>query len=508
MVFPIRSNIFAPGSPSQRYFAGFPIQVAILFKPSDTLFVNYLKENFSDLHEKTGKNIAFFAVLDPPQEWLNDRRNSRWWKTYQRNVGNSLFTTDDQVLMREIGRLFGIPWYSFPAIVVSTNLWQAEYVSCPTSSDELEVQLSHLEELPDLYGTPNIQHIFTTLQSICGDEVDYQPPNEAIRNRFTTLYKILNIYSGEDNENIDYRRELISREFDIAKNSLDSLRQNYLLLEDQNSFEDTDYQYYQDTATADAVIEDAVGRLIAPASVAAKVLGNFHDSVDLSKLLDDESAVMIKTSLTVGSWLEKLAEDRHERLERLKQLGILWSTNPLDIDFTPGTQGIWKAFEREVNLSVIQAARAARDIPMPTYFKRYFQYPKKKKNRGVVITGKGKNNTDITVNINQRDPFYKADKPHHRFISLGPAFYVVKAMTKSPDERLDSIIQECIGRSLPDELMTNWEEIIRIRNQGSHIEPIKMQDYQKLVNIILAKPSILKDILNIKNVLKSRNPLK
>ena len=42
MGFLIRSNIFNAGYPSQKYFVLFPIQVAILFKPSDTSFAGYL----------------------------------------------------------------------------------------------------------------------------------------------------------------------------------------------------------------------------------------------------------------------------------------------------------------------------------------------------------------------------------------------------------------------------------------------------------------------------------
>ena len=40
-------------------------------------------------------------------------------------------------------------------------------------------------------------------------------------------------------------------------------------------------------------------------------------------------------------------------------------------DFTGGAQGVWKAFELEANLSVIQAARHARGIAMPDFWSRF-----------------------------------------------------------------------------------------------------------------------------------------
>lgn len=499
MGFPIRSNIFNAGSPSQKYFARFPIQVAILFKPSDISFTEYLKAEFSDLDSSTGENLAFFAVLDPPDDWLSDHINSLWWQSYQQNVGQSLFTVDDRVLMREIARLFGIPWHSLPAIVVSTNLWQAEHVSCPTSSEHLDIQLNELAKLPNLYGIPNIGHVVSTLESICGDQVDYQPPNELNRQRLRTFYNILNTFRGDRNlEDTDYRYEL-GRQLDAVENTLDSLRRNYR----SQQFEDLELL---DPGTADSVIEDAVGRLIAPASVAARVLRDLQDSVDLPNLLDDESAVMIETSVTVGSFLENLAENALGGLSPLgrrqprggygQNRSARSPNSMLDIDFTPGAQGAWKAFELEVNLSMVQAARAARDIVMPTYFALHD--PSLPPKRGTVETGRRRGRA-MTVDINQLD-WSDRSSGRHRFISLGDALHLVRAMTSSFNEKLDFMIQQVIGASLPSRVVNAWEEIVRIRNRGSHVQRLERRDYERLLQAAL-EPNVLRPLLEIKDAL-------
>jgi hypothetical protein len=495
MGFPIRSNIFNAGSPSQKYFARFPIQVAILFKPSDTSFTEYLKSEFSALDRSTGENLAFFAVLDPPEEWLSERINSRWWQSYQENVGRSLFTTDDQILIREIARLFGIPWHSLPALVVSTNLWQVEHVSCPTSSEHLEIQLHELSKLPELYGTPNIGHIIDVLESICGDQVDYQPANEITRQRLRTFYNVLNTFHGDGNlEGTDYRYEL-GRQLNAVESSLDALRRNYRSqrLEDVQT---------PDPEATDAVIEDAVGRLIAPASVAAKVLQDLKRSVDIPNLLDDESAVMIETSITVGSFLENLAENSLRGLSPLgrrqprggygQNRATRRPSARLDIDFTPGAQGAWKAFELEVNLSVVQAARASRDIIMPTYFTLHD--PALPRERGIVRTGSRK-----TVDINQPD-WVNRSSGRHRFIPLGNAFHLIRTMANSSDEKLDLVIQQAIGNSLPHVVLDAWEDIFGIRNEGSHVHRLEQRDYEKLLRAAL-NPNVLLPLLEIKDAL-------
>lgn len=499
MGFPIRTNIFNAGSPSQKYFARFPIQVAILFKPNDTVFSEYLKAEFAGLDRSTGENLAFFAVLDPPEQWLQDHINSRWWQTYQQTVGSSSFTADDRVLMREIARLFGIPWHSLPALIVSTNLWQVEHVSCPTSSEHLDIQLNELAKLPDRYGVPNIGHIVATLETICGDQVDYHPPSELTHQKLRTFYNILNTFDPNRGlEDTAYRYEL-GRQLDVVENSLDLLRRNYR----SQQFEELDLT---DIESVDAVIEDVAGRLVAPASVAAKVLQDLQDSVELPDLLDDESAVMIETSVTVGSFLENLAENalggmsplgrRQPRGGYGQNRATQRPNQMLDIDFTPGAQGAWKAFELEVNLSMIQAARAARDIAMPTYFTLYD--PALPPGRETVETGR-RRNRPITVDINQLD-WADRSSGRHRFISLGDALHLVRAMTNSSNEKLDFVIQQAIGDSLPSRVFDAWEEIIRIRNRGSHVHRLEQRDYERLLQAALA-PDVLRPLLEVKDAI-------
>ena len=219
---------------------------------------------------------------------------------------------------------------------------------------------------------------------------------------------------------------------------------------------------------------------------------------------------MIETSITVGNYLENLAGNTHDGFPQ-----------NLSIDFTPGAQGIWKAFELEVNLSMIQAAREARGITMPTYFTLYD--PTFSPEQGIVRTqsignqkpqrvfGQNpttanslarpiqKENKVFTVDINQLD-WSNRSNGRHRFISLGNALYLVKTMTNSPQERLDFIVQKNLGKSLPDSVINAWEQIIRIRNQGSHVRPLNQRNYEQILQSALT-PDVLGPLLKIKSAL-------
>ena len=59
MGFPLRNNIFQHKSSTRRYFARFPIQVAVLFSPSDQEFKKVFGQIFTKLDRLTGDGVAF-----------------------------------------------------------------------------------------------------------------------------------------------------------------------------------------------------------------------------------------------------------------------------------------------------------------------------------------------------------------------------------------------------------------------------------------------------------------
>jgi hypothetical protein len=507
MGFPLRSNIFKHGTHEQREFASFPIQVAILFSPSDQQFVEAFREVFLHLDQITGEQVAFFAVLDPPQNWISSASERRWWQEYRDRFGQTNFTYDDRVLVKEIARLFKVSWHSLPSIVVGTDLWAGEFITSPTSVWTIERQLEALTQLVREWGRPNIDHIDQVI-SECSEFADasiqYYPPNDELRHRLGRAYGAMNATSDQSSNKRKYNN-YPQEELKAAIKTLDNFRQQSEYLD----FPHTD-NFLEDTLLVEEILEDIAGQLVIPATVAMRVWQGLQKeaSIPLSESLDEESLIMIETALRVGNFLEKstkstsnpsdFATRRPSRDQGFNKNDVSSkkSNQYEKVDFTPGAQGIWKAFEREINLSLIQAARASRNVTMPQFFALY---DPSRKVQGRVRTGQDNGDRPIYRDINQvdrRDPRLK----NHKFLSLGDALFVVRALQNKRTEKFDQTIVDCLGNQLDEYLFRVWKKTCDIRNTSSHVERLAYPDYQKLIEQVLDF-NVLNPLMKIKQCL-------
>jgi hypothetical protein len=510
MGFPLRSNIFKYGTNEQERFASFPVQVAVLFSPQDQQFIEAFREVFLHLDQLTSDEVAFFAVLDPPQDWINSASGRNWWTDYQAQFGKARFTYDDEVLVREIARLFRVSWGLLPAIVVGTNLWTGEFITSPTSVWTIERQLEALTKLVREWGRPNIDHIDQVLSELSSDRSAYHPPNDELRYRISTVYGVMDTVREDYFDRNQYHKYL-QTELRTISSVLSRLRQN-----------STHVVNISDNLFVDELLEDVAGRLVIPATVAMRVWQALRreDDIPLDRSLDEESLIMIKTALRVGNFLEidrdfdgsSSRTDVSENFPNRATQRPMISPRPprrrdsissvrnqdMQVDFTPGAQGVWKAFEREINLSVIQAARASRNVTMPDFFNLYDPNPKV---LGRVQTGRDRSGRPIFRDINQLD---RRDlrSQRHKFLSLGDALFVIKALHSRSTERFDLIVSSCLGSQLDPCLLGIWEKICEIRNRSSHVESLTHADYQEVLEKVLSH-DLLNPLMKIKQCLST-----
>jgi hypothetical protein len=333
MGVPLRSNIFRPGSREQREYARFPIQATVLFSPYDVTFRETFQSLFPHLHRMTGDEVVFFAFLDPPS--VGDHK--RW------------LTTDNAVLVREVARLFRVPWQWLPCIVAATDLWTLETVVVPTSQNTIERQFRALTALAKDHGRPTLDEIYDVLCTAGAEEGTFQAANEEGRYRLSRLYEILETAEFGDHGRL---RRLFEQELKAVERTLDRLHRSQVR---DHGREDPERG---DDAHTDNILVDVSGRLVAPAVAATerpKPLGYELDSAIMEDL-DDESRVMIGTGALIAEFF--VAE-----LERVRSFSRL--------DYAPALAPLWKAFERELNLSLVQVAREARGVAMPDFFVLY-----------------------------------------------------------------------------------------------------------------------------------------
>ena len=168
------------------------------------------------------------------------------------------------------------------------------------------------------------------------------------------------------------------------------------------------------------------------------------------------------------------------------------------IDYAPGAEGAWKTLELEINYSLVQAARASRNVVMPDYFALFD--PSLPAEKGNVNTGRR------VVSINKKDT-QQPETGAHVFLTLGEAMHVIEALLHGQNESLDSLIRDIAGDSLSADFLERWREVAQIRNDGSHIHPLDQSECQ-LVMQFFADPDYLHVLKAVKEALRTRRGLR
>jgi hypothetical protein len=482
MGFPIRANIFSANSAPHNYFRRFPIQVAVLFSPDDETFVPVFRDLFLHLDQLTGDRVAFFAVLDPPQEWREVAKGRSWWREQQGRVAELGFSFDERPLVSEIGRRFSVEWWEMPVIIVSPNLWAAEYVIVPTSADRIEQQLKGLTELVREWGNPDINQTIHFFEDRLKARVRYVPADSSNRRAFYDFYNVLENYDPKRERLISEKRfegdvARITRQVQ-ARNGRSALTFSRSRDRDDNS-NDAD-ELRDDSVIFDQAATELAGQIIPVATVAKRVYKRLAGEryIATVEALDDTSITMVETSLTVGNFLERLLNGSISDGWRLRTEGPQRSFQEGDIDFSPAAMGIWKMLELETNMSLIQAGRCAFGIKMPNYFMLYD--PDFPADRAVIRTGVNDNGDPRRANLNLSD---RAHHPRNATFTLGAGWHIVAALREQPNKDFERILWDVLGGQLPKIVMDDWRALIRIRNRASHVNPIDFRDYRTVLNI-------------------------
>jgi hypothetical protein len=463
-----------------RYFSSFPVQVAVLFSPTDTNFTTAFREIFLSLDRITGERLAFFAVLDPPKDWQDEARTRTWWQQQEERFGSLGFSFDQRPLVSEIARRFGIEWWEMPAIVVSPNLWAAEYVVAPTSASLLEAQLTRLTYLAQAWGRPDINHIIGLLEDELGTEVRHFSANFTQRDSLYQFYDVLDNYDPRQNR-ISHKgrfNQQVSQALSMIRgqsNPLQFSRSPYA--EDRWS---QTRQAKEDNLLFDQAATEAAGRLVPVASVAERVFSRLNkpENLELVTALDETSVAMIETSLTVGNFLEAVQRNDVPGVKALRFADRQRDANPVQtLDYSAGAVGIWKALELETNMSLIQAGRCVLGITMPDYFLQHVpDFP----GDAIVITGHYANGDPMRVDLNLLD---RSHPPRHALLTLGRGWHLVKEMLNDETRALHNLIVDLLGNPLPNIVLETWQAIRPIRNKASHVSAITEKDYKNVVNM-------------------------
>ncbi|MBK8027678.1 MAG: hypothetical protein IPK19_41435 [Chloroflexi bacterium] len=365
MGYPIRSNIFTPyENPQNMYFKRFPIQAAVLFSTQHQEFRDGFRGIFAHLDQLTGEQVIFFAVLDPPADWVQIAQR-RGQTIDLQPLGVSY---DDIPLVKELARLFQLEWSELPALIVSHDLWSTDFVTTQTSMKEIQQQLQSLTELA--HRNPDgisIRDLYNTLAPVSSGAVLMQRnTHRQLQTDLHHFYNVLDSFAATGYltgaEPFKSAQYLVGR----SQEALSQLRvpavnrgSRYVarITKLEGKLADASPQTLQEAIEAD-LLEEAAGLLTVLASVS------------------DRAAQQRSRGQVIEVPIHGLESESRTYVEQSRSLINLYQNPHLPWrihDCTPAMVGLWKTLEIETNHSVIQVARKAKGIPMPQYYLRFMR---------------------------------------------------------------------------------------------------------------------------------------
>ena len=127
-----------------RTFSPFKLVCVVLHDPEDTAFKTKMRDQFSDLYERTGENMLFVTFVNPPKAWVDSHRDMDLQEIELANLGAEV-RFDDRLMLRHFVRSIS-GYVSLPCILITHDLLSNEYCLLDTSVDRFEEQLVQIGE--------------------------------------------------------------------------------------------------------------------------------------------------------------------------------------------------------------------------------------------------------------------------------------------------------------------------------------------------------------------------
>ena len=422
-----------------------------------------IRNDFTRLDHSTGDSLLFFALVDPPQIWLDQgernpggRRNPGRERPYYRELsnqaretrqellapGNAITSTDKSITAFSLATSLEISYDDLPCLVITPNFSLKRFMWVRTCSDHVKEQLNELgyraawnweattlfdptsfnkiKEDIDLCGGIGTKSLACSLAEALADVLSFvieskkRMPTQVNRVR-NTICKL----------NTTLKRVKKSKRKKTWK------QKNY----DQVSYDEDDR----------GELDDKLEELCLQSSLCLAHLNtqpdlNLDEFVNINReFLEPDSYLILKTAHLVLSTLRRPGE--------AAALFEVIEENPFD--FTPGVICLAKVFEKEINLSIVHWIRASLGIQLPTYFNQFQPNLRKQETS---FNGVNFNR------VGRRASWYPPE--------TGKSLRALRALSQA-DERnqLDERWVDLLNSKV---LLKGWETIKRERNTAAH----------------------------------------
>lgn len=439
-------------------------------------FDEYIKEEFYTLHRLTGKNLLFFSLVQPPEEWLEETGSdgfglSRNFLTNW-NIGpqyRNISSIDDSI--DTLTEVFRVRLGAAPLVLLFKSFLDKRVLVFDTGPDKLRIQLELVVQ--EIHSNPSI------LIDRIADRMEHHYSNNSYFSLQTYASPIIELldqmvteitYKGRYYDTVKVKDYFIKR-FSKVRNELklfldrpwkdpyefNPSPEELAELHERNSiYALTKLKFQNITYREDPLVER------------------------LKKYFDEDSIVYLHTAVTLKQLLGSVGRQRGVDSLDYACIGIEYG----------------RAFENEINLSLSHFVREQLKVQLPEYFYRFQTGVIAK----MIVSGvKG----EFTIDFNDRNTFNVVNNRDWTPIELGRILKAIEAIL-DPDMlylNAQDQLTQIFGELKLYILKENWAKIKNIRNKCAHTAPVTLNDIyevEKAFNNIL-NAGIFEILADLKN---------
>jgi hypothetical protein len=300
-----------------------------------------LNSDFEILDETTGNELLFFVAIEAKEEWVlrnSDRHYLSKIKARSTAGARSLRCVDSDAALAAMARALSIE--ELPAIVVINPKAPQDRVILPTSAIEIEQQLGRLGRCAERYNSR--APLVDQLRAWRLEEVVQLSPNHRSLERLTMALAAVSVSSGDFSSRI--AKPLLNERIQSIR------RENFVHSVRKNSESEPD--------------DFIIGLLLDAAFYLSQIYWKDRHRKDHSNLFEEQPLIEPFNGLDRNA-LELDTSSALASAEALLKSGAqLEDWSPLAICFA-------KAFESEINASVVQFYRELLGVKLPDFFKKH-----------------------------------------------------------------------------------------------------------------------------------------
>ena len=393
---------------------------------------------FEDLDYTTGDKLLFFALVDPPEEWLRDAANRSYYeplKSWETETllqpQNAITSTDTSIAAFSLASSLEMPIGELPCLVITKDFSSHDVHWVKTCPDSLAEQLMRLASATR-YENLDLEILKNEID-LCGGS-GTEPLNISLADALSDPMSC--IISGNQDSNVSHneKAQAVKRTQNTIKKSYDNLTK----LKKENSDESNTEKLYRHCCKISSALA-----LSNPRTLIRAPLVSINQ-----EYLEPYSIMQLKTAPGVLDFLRKLSTD---------------------VDYSLGVLCLANVFEHEINLSITHSIRKTLGIELPPYFNKYQK------------DVKGQHRTGVNFNMQKKGSKDKWLPP-----SIGQSF--------------DAYDVDCQGKNLdPIEqlLLCHWQTIKDVRNAAAHPGPVSHASFKVVINALnQLSDNMVFDVLN------------